>query len=111
MTKLAVPFESHLAHFPRGTLDETWLPLVGSKGWVLLTADKRIRYNALEKQALKENRVREFVFASGNLSAQDMAVALGLALPKMLRLCRKLKPPFVASVARSGEVNLRWPKD
>jgi hypothetical protein len=111
LTKLGVPFERHLAHFPSGTLDETWLPLVGSKEWVLLTTDKRIRYNTLERHALKENRVREFVFASGNLSGQDMALALSRALPKMLRLCRKLKPPFVASITRSGEVNLRWPKD
>src|SRR5882724_10633422 len=43
LTKLAVRFERHLAHFPPATLDETWLPLVGSKGWILLTSDKRIR--------------------------------------------------------------------
>lgn len=63
-------------------------------------ADKRIRYNFLEKQALKEHAVREFVFASGNMSGQDMASALELALPKMQRLSRKLKPPFVAAIDR-----------
>jgi len=85
--------ERHLAHFPRGTADETWLPLVGSMGWILLTTDKRIRYNLLEKRALAEHAVREFVFASGNMSGQDMADALELALPKMRRLSRKLNPP------------------
>ena len=110
LTKLGVRFERHLAHFDRGTADETWLPLVGSKGWVLLTADKRIRYNMLEKRALKEHAVREFVFASGNLSGLDMATALELALPKMRRLASTQKPPFVASITRTGEVNLRWPK-
>jgi hypothetical protein len=77
---------------------------------VLLTADKRIRYNFLEKRALKEHAVREFVFASGNMSGQDMATALELALPKMLRLSHKLKPPFVAAITRIGEVHLRWPR-
>jgi PIN like domain len=111
LTKLGIHFERHLAHFDRGILDETWLPLVGSKGWVLLTADKRIRYNSLEKHALEEHAVREFVFTSGNMSGQDMATALELAIPKMLRLCHKLKPPFVASITRLGEVHLRWPKE
>jgi len=83
---------------------------VGSKGWVLLTADKRIRYNMLEKRALKEHAVREFVFASGNMSGLDMAAALELALPKMRSLSSRQNPPFVASVTRTGEVNLRWPK-
>jgi len=84
--------------------------LVGSKGWVLLTADKRIRYNFLEKRALKEHAVREFVFASGNMSGQDMAIALELALPKMQRLSGNLNLPFVAAITRIGEVHLRWPK-
>src|SRR2546421_11623054 len=46
----------------------------------------------------------------GNMSGQDMAAALELALGKMQRLCRKIEPPFVASITRAGEVHLRWPK-
>jgi len=110
LTKLSVHFERHLAHFPSGTPDEVWLPRVGANGWVLLTADKRIRYNFLEKQALQEHAVREFVFVSGNMSGQDMGSALELALPKMQRLSRKARPPFVAAITRAGEVNVRWPK-
>lgn len=109
--ELGVRFERHLGHFDRGVPDETWLPLVGSKGWVLLTTDKRIRYSLLEKRALEQNSVREFVFTSGNMSGEDMAIVLALALAKMHRLCRKLKPPFVAAITRTGEVHLRWPKD
>ena len=110
LTKLGVRFERHLAHFSRGTLDEIWLPLVGRNGWVLLTADKRIRYNLLEKRALDKNRVREFVFASGNLSGQEMAEALKQGIGKMSRMYSRIDPPFVASITRSGEVHLRWPK-
>ena len=87
-----------------------WLPTVGRNGWVLLTADKRIRYNFLEKRALEENGVREFVFASGNLSGLEMAAALEMAIEKMKKMCRKFNPPFVASISRRGDVHLRWPK-
>jgi hypothetical protein len=110
LTKLAIRFERHLAHFSPGVPDESWLPLVGSQGWILLTSDKRIRYNLLEKRALEIHAVREFVFTSGNMSAQDMAAALELALNKMRNLCRRTTPPFVASITRTGEVHLRWPK-
>jgi len=110
LTKLGVRFERHLAHFSPGALDEVWLPLVGSNGWILLTSDKRIRYNLLEKRALKVHAVREFVFTSGNMSGQDMAAALELALNKMRNFCHRTKPPFVASITRTGEVHLRWPK-
>jgi hypothetical protein len=73
LKKLEVRHERHLSHFERGAVDEVWLPFVGTHGWILLTADKRIRYNFLEKRALQENSVREFVFASGNLSGTEMA--------------------------------------
>jgi hypothetical protein len=110
LTKLGIHFERHLARFARGTSDETWLPLVGTNGWVLLTADKRIRYNFLERRALEKNAVREFVFASGNLSGKEMAAALEVALPKMQGIFRRFQPPFVAAITRTGEVHLRWPK-
>src|SRR5450432_1669191 len=93
LQKLDVPHQLHLSHFERGTPDEIWLPTVGANGWVLLTADKRIRYNFLERKALEMNRVCEFVFASGNLSGFEMATALELALSKMRKLCQKVNPP------------------
>lgn len=76
----------------------------------MLTADKRIRYNLLEKRALNQYSVREFVFASGNLSGADMAAAFEAALPRIRKLLRAVDPPFVASITRKGEVHLRWPK-
>jgi hypothetical protein len=103
LTKLGVRSERHLAHFDRGIPDETWLPLVGSKGWVLLTADKRIRYNFLEKHALEEHAVREFVFTSGNMSGQDMAAALELDISTALanpsipaQLLQTSRLPFIS---------------
>jgi len=107
---LNVPFERHLDHFLRGAADEDWLPIVGKNGWVLLTCDKEIRYNLLEKRALEKHGVREFAFVSGNLSGQEMASVLESALPKIQSICRKFKPPFVAAITRSGEVHVRWPR-
>jgi hypothetical protein len=109
LSRIGVRHERHLDHFPRGTPDETWLPKVGEMKWALLTADKRIRYNILEKKALAEYKVREFVFASGNLSGAEMASALESALPRMVRLAGRTGPPFVAAITRAGEVHLRWP--
>jgi hypothetical protein len=60
---------------------------------------------------LKVHAVREFVFTSGNMSGQDMAAALELALNKMRTFSRRTKPPLVASITRTGDVHLRWPKD
>ena len=110
LAKNGVPFVRHLDLFPRGTPDEKWLPDVGKNGWILLTADKQLRYNLLEMRALRQYKVRTFTFASGNLSGQQMAERLVTGLPKMRRLCRRVNPTFIAVITGAGEVHVRWPK-
>jgi hypothetical protein len=110
LDRLGIPYERHLSSFPAGTPDENWLSRVGKEGWILLTTDKSIRWNELERNAVVRHRVREFVFSSGNLSGPDMARALELAIPKMKRLIRRQSAPFIATVTKSGNVDLRFDK-
>jgi hypothetical protein len=102
-----VKHERHGSHFKPGTEDTVWLPFVGQKGWLLVTKDKKIRYNELEKAAVMHYRVREFYFSSGNYSGAEMAEMLIVALPEMAKICRRHDPPFFASITKSGKVNLR----
>jgi hypothetical protein len=102
-----VKHERHGNHFSPGTEDTNWLPFVGQKGWLLVTKDKKIRYNELEKAAVLRHRVREFYFSSGNYSGAEMAEMLVVALPEMAKIYRKHGAPFIASITKSGKVNLR----
>jgi len=102
-----VKHERHGQHFRPGTQDTVWLPFIGEKGWTLITKDKRIRFNDLEKAAVVAYRVREFYFTSGNYSGAEMATMLTTALPEIIRLCRTQAPPFIASITKAGHVHLR----
>jgi len=82
---------------------------VGKQGWVVLTKDKKIRFNELERSAIQRHRVREFYFASGNYSGSEMAEMLAAALRDIARFCRRYNPPFIASISKSGHVSLRFP--
>ena len=102
-----VRYERHSSHFRPGTPDAEWLPVAGEKGWALLTSDRRIRYHALEKQAVKRHAIAMFYFARNNLSGQDMGAALAAALPAMQRTFAAQPRPFIASLNREGRVALR----
>ena len=52
------PGEARAEGIPRGALDPDWLPLVGQRGWVVISRNKRIRYNPIERRALREHGVR-----------------------------------------------------
>src|SRR5579864_210420 len=102
----SVKFERHCNYFPRGTEDEDWLPFVAERAWVVLTKDKRNRYNDFERDAVRRNKVREFYFGSGNFNGEEMAQALVQALPDLRNICRTFDPPVVGSIARSGVVTV-----
>lgn len=99
--------EKHLDHFQRGTDDTEWLPIVAQRGWALVTADARIRWNRLEKAAVRENGARMFYFSSNNSSGSEMGAALRAAIPAMKKLIESQPPPFTASITKSGQVTLR----
>jgi PIN like domain len=99
--------EVHDDHFRQDALDPEWLTAVGEKNWIVVTRDERIRYNVAERQAMRRAKVRAFVLAAqGDLRADMLAENFLKALAKIRRLVEKKKPPFVAKVSRSGDVNL-----
>ncbi len=102
----SIQHRRHRDHFTRGTADEVWLPFVAERGWIVLTKDKRNRYNEIERDAVRRHRVREFYFGSGNFSGAEMAQALLAAVSEMRDLARSFNPPFVGSIARSGHVTV-----
>jgi hypothetical protein len=93
--------------FPQNARDESWLTEVGKRGWIVLTKDTRIRYHAIEVNALRAAAVRAFVLtAKGDLSGSEMAGIFVKALPAIKRLCSRQSPPFLARVNREGSVAL-----
>src|ERR1700712_286898 len=59
--------------------DEEWIAEGSSRGWTLLTKDKRIRYRAAELEALQGHL---FCLISGTMDIAVMSDALLIALPK-----------------------------
>jgi hypothetical protein len=55
------PGHRDLPEVRRGDLDDEWLPVVGRKGLVVITRDRRIRYRPAEKLAWIQHGVRGFV--------------------------------------------------
>ncbi|MBI4950724.1 MAG: hypothetical protein HY908_01710 [Myxococcales bacterium] len=96
----------HDEHFAQDTPDADWLVEVGRRRWVVLTKDKNIRFNELERQALVSARVACFMLGRGNLTAQEMAQSFIGALPRMKRVLRRYAVPLAASVTASAGVRV-----
>jgi len=98
--------EAHDDHFAPNTTDSEWLRAAGKNGWVVLTKDKAIRRNVLERVALLDAQVACFMLGRGDLSAGQMAEAFLVAVPRMQRVLRRYDLPLAASVTEAGRVTV-----
>jgi hypothetical protein len=104
LTANSVLHERYHDYFEPGIDDEIWLPFVAEQSWVILTKDKRNRYNQLEKVAIRRHKIAEFYFGSGNMSGAEMADAIKAALHQIKKICKSEQPPFIGSISKSGSI-------
>jgi hypothetical protein len=86
-------------HFP-GRQDHLWLPVIGARGWVVITKDQAIRRNPLEIEALLNSGARAFVITA-DLSPEDALSLLARKWTKIARICQR-KGPFIFNITASG---------
>jgi hypothetical protein len=99
----------HDDHFPPGTEDTEWIKGAGQNGWIILSADGRIRYNPAEKKALMESGTLAFLLAGGNnRKAIEMAAGFLKAQVKILRLIKKQRPPGIFKVYPNDGRVILW---
>jgi len=98
--------EIHDDHFPADARDADWLSVVGSRGWIVLTKDERIRYRMIEQHVMMRASVAAFILTAGGVTGAEMARIFIRALPKIRRFVRTYRRPFIASVTRSSAVVL-----
>ena len=113
--------ERHRDHFPPDARDEDWLAVVGARGWVALTHDRRIRYKPNELAAVIRHRVALLVIV-GSAPYPELATAFVATLPHIEVFLARHEPPFVGKVFRpspgelgrnpsaAGRVELWYPR-
>jgi PIN like domain len=93
--------------FDQETQDVEWLREAGERRWVVITRDDRIRYNALEKQAVLAARLRFFSITSSSLTGEEAAQLILSAMPTVERLCREhSRHGFIAKISRGPDVKI-----
>lgn len=94
--------EAHDDHFAQNEPDESWIPNVTARGWVILTKDKNIRRRAGEREAVVTAAAKIITLTSGNMSGETMAGLFVTNLKAMEQLAANQPAPFVAVLGPGG---------
>ena len=93
-------------YFPQAVEDTDWIPIVGERGWIVLTKDVNISRNHIERMAVTQAKLYFFALVSKNLNGDAMAEALVNASIKIQSIVRKHPSPLIARVYRDGSVKI-----
>ena len=106
LRSLDLTIESHDDHFAPNTPDVEWIMQCGKKGWIIVSSDKNIKKNVLEKRAIFSSQVAAFFFTSASISSTEQIFAFTSALRKISNLVLNQTRPFIARISPDGSVEL-----
>jgi hypothetical protein len=97
--------ERHDDHFPHDCPDETWLQEIGTRDWIAITQDARIRYKPNELAAVMAHRVALLVVI-GKAKFPDLARNFVATQSRVLDFIEQHTPPYIAKVYRPSASDL-----
>jgi PIN like domain len=90
--------------FGQRTPDDQWLVAAAQHGWTVVTKDKRIRFNEVERRAIQDARVGCFVLLSPKLTRWTMARLLLQVWDRLEAIAASEHRPFIYGVYADGSV-------
>lgn len=91
--------------FPLGAHDKVWLSKCGTRGWIVLMRDQRIRRRPLELAALTGAGVAAFVCTAGQATAGETANTVTRLLPRFVNIVTSETKPLLYTFGLSGSLN------
>jgi hypothetical protein len=95
--------ESHRDYYKDDEDDAVWLPEVAEKGWVIISQNQ---FNELEREAIRNAKGRAFLIVHGDMKGEEEAAMIAAALPKILRILKANKAPFIARIYNPKKILL-----
>lgn len=101
----------HKQMFPDRTPDRVWIPDVASRGWIIVTRDKRLQTRHIEWMALLRAKARVLWFKGDRASNVEITEGFLAALPKIDKLTATLSTPYIIKVTPAGHIEQIYPED
>lgn len=98
--------EVHADHFASDAPDVQWLELCGKNDWVVLSHDKGIKKNPLERDAIMRAGLAAFFLTRGDKTGAEDAQAIIKARKRIANLLGSQRRPFIARILPDGKVEL-----
>ena len=105
LTLAGFKVECHNTWFHEEEADDVWIRECASRGWVIVTPDKNIENDAINRQAVIESKARIFFLDDGQSKPMSWASAMMVSKERIFQIILNTKGPFFANIAKYGNTS------
>ena len=88
--------------FDRDADDDAWLPVVGEKGWVVISQDRKFHEQATERAAIKTYSIRCFYLPCASQTRWHTLCNFVRSHERMIALAEREPAPFIFELKGDG---------
>lgn len=88
--------------------DVPWIRAAADKGYVIVTSDKKIETDPIERLAVIESKAKVFILDENNARAVHWASAIIVSRERIYEIVRENDGPFFMNVVRKGSLLYRF---
>jgi hypothetical protein len=104
---LDMSVEVHKRHYLPAAPDPEWIADATSKGWVIVSGDKGIELDGINRQAVSRSGAKVFLLADTESRGAEWAASLVVARHKMIRVASQNRGPFYCTVGKAADDHVK----
>ena len=106
---LGVQVEVHRKHFSPETPDHEWIPICAAQNWAILTGDKGIEADGLNRATVIKSAAKIFLIHDHRTKGLDQTAAIIAARRKIARTATNNVGPFYCPIEMVGDSHVGKP--
>lgn len=96
----------HEHGFAPETQDDVWIAECGKQGWAILSGDKGLERNPINRKAIIDKACKVFIFTDTNSKAEEWAAAVIMARRQIALIIDRNNGPFYVHIGKEGHSHL-----
>ena len=107
---LDVRVEIHKRHYLPGAPDPEWIADAAKRGWAIISGDKGIEYDGINRHAVAQSGARVFLLTDTESRGAEWAASLVMARHKIQRVATENRGPFFCNIEKGGDQHVKKPR-
>jgi PIN like domain len=107
---LSIAVEVHKRHYLPEEPDPNWIEDSSRRGWAIISGDKGIEYDGINRQAVETAKAKVFLLTDTQSRGAEWAAALVLARHKIVKIATENEGPFYCTIEKGKDDHCGIPR-